>query len=716
MAVRARRLVVQFIGEPTSLKRSIEDIGRQKTTLDKLGSAGKASFMALSVGAGAAVLGLGYSVKAFGDFDAALNESIAIMKDVTDVQRNDMAEAARKVATETTFSAKETASAFYYLASAGFDANQSIAALPQVAQFAQAGMFDLETATDLLINAQIGLGLESENAAENLDNLTRVSDVLTKANNIATGSVQEFAEALNNKASGAMRDMHIELEEGVAVLAAFAQKGIKGRTAGEQLAIFLRDVTRAAIRNKDAFADLGIEVFDQTGGLKNLADVVAEFEDALGPMSDAERAAALESTGMTRSVGGVIRTLMGSSDKIREYEAALRDAGGTTETVADKQLQTFNNQLTLLKNKFMDIAIEIGSRLVPKLMPLVEWLQEHLPAAFAYMEEVWAGVKPTVLDVADLFEKHVLPALKDLAGFLKEHPGAVVAAGAVILGVLSALAAAWVAMKVHAVASMLVVGAQLIWLGITAMATGLQMAISWIIALGPIAWIAAALIALLITVYIFRDEIMQAFRIAWSFIELKARSTLLAVITHTEGARQALGDAAVWIRDAWSGAWEWIADRAEENWTALYDIIEPVVSWIADQVDRVTGFIESIGDAASHIPGAGLVDRILGQAGMVVPKRFASGGVAQYGPGGIAGDTVPAMLKPGEMVLNRRQQTMLFNSLNRGGMGGGGGNTYVVEVNNPIVNSEDAFTRMVVNAIKRAGSQGRPITLRGRQL
>lgn len=72
------------------------------------------------------------------------------------------------------------------------------------------------------------------------------------------------------------------------------------------------------------------------------------------------------------------------------------------------------------------------------------------------------------------------------------------------------------------------------------------------------------------------------------------------------------------------------------------------------------------------IPGAGGGGGVLGglakSASSFIPK-FANGGVV-YAAGGFAPrgtDTVPAMLTPGEMVLNRRQQTNLFDLANGGG-------------------------------------------------
>ena len=50
--------------------------------------------------------------------------------------RDDMVAAAEEVGRVTTFSARDAAESYFFLASAGLDAKQSIAALPAVAQFA----------------------------------------------------------------------------------------------------------------------------------------------------------------------------------------------------------------------------------------------------------------------------------------------------------------------------------------------------------------------------------------------------------------------------------------------------------------------------------------------------------------------------------------------------------------------------------------------------
>jgi TP901 family phage tail tape measure protein len=340
-------------------EQKLRSIGRNMETLGR-GMTRHVTLPLLAIGAGA--------VKAFADFDSAMTQSLAIMGDVSDTMRGDMADAAREIGKTTQFSAAQAAESFFFLASAGMDAEQSLAALPQVAAFAQAGMFDMARATDLATDAQSALGLASDDAEQNLKNMARVTDTLVGANILANATVEQFAESLTNNAGAALRVHNKSVEEGVAVLAFFADQGLKGAAAGEALNVVLRDVPRAVARNSDEFERLGLNVMEADGSMRNLADVVGEFERVLGPMSATQRAAALDSLGLTRSVGNSITQLLGGSDAIREYQTSLEGMGGITQQVADKQMESLAAQMGLVKDQFVDAGITIGQQLAPSLL------------------------------------------------------------------------------------------------------------------------------------------------------------------------------------------------------------------------------------------------------------------------------------------------------------------------------------------------------------
>jgi len=339
------------------------------------------------------------AIKMGADFDKAMTESLAIMGDVSDAMRKKMANAALEMSTKTTFAAKELAEAYFFLASAGMNAAQSIKALPVVAKFAQAGAFDLATATDLLTDAQTALGLSSKDAIENQKNLIKVSDVLVKANTLANASVQQFSESLTNRAAAALVNVNKSMEEGVAVLAAYADKGVKGQVAGMRLAMMLNSLDVAARKNKDAWKNNGIALFDARGEMRGMGDIIGDLEGLLGDMTTEQRSATLAQLGFNVRTKASILTLMGSSEKIKQWTKDLKEAGGTTETVAEKQMKAFSNQMTVLKNIFVKVGIQLGDVLIPIVKDLVD---NYMTPTIEKLSKLSEGTKKLTVKIVGL--------------------------------------------------------------------------------------------------------------------------------------------------------------------------------------------------------------------------------------------------------------------------------------------------------------------------
>lgn len=359
------------------------------TGLQKIGTIGRNAGAALTAAITVPlVAATTAAIKFGGEFQSKMVQSQAIMEDLSETMKRDMAEAAKEVARTSKFGAAEAAEAFYFLASAGLEAEQSIKALPVVAKFAQAGMFDLSQATELLVDSQTALGLSSQNATQNQENMIRVANVITKANKLATGTTKDFATALQNRAAAALKIVNKDVEEGVAVLAAFAKQGVKGQTAGQQLAIVMRDLQTKAIRNKEAFKTFNVEVFDSTGNMRHMADILADLEKALDGASDAQKK---EIFGLLdfqdRSVGALLQ-LIGMSKEIRKFDGELRNAAGTLDEVSKKQLEQFNVKMQRLKNQvelagialFTALEPTINEIVIPALMRLIQFAESAAKA------------------------------------------------------------------------------------------------------------------------------------------------------------------------------------------------------------------------------------------------------------------------------------------------------------------------------------------------
>ena len=679
----------------------------------------------VAAGAVAAVGIIGaVSVKAFADFDSAMNQSLAIMGNVSDVLRNDMSDAAREVAKTTTFSAEQAAESYFFLASAGLSAEASIKALPMVAKFAQAGMFDMALATDLLTDAQSALGLSSDDTAENMENMARVSDVLVKANTLANASVEQFSTALTTKAGASLKILNKDVEEGVAVLAALADQGIKAEDAGNNLSMALRDLTTKGIKNADVFREMGVGVFDAQGNMRNMADIIADLEGALAGASDETAKATLLQLGFSDRSLGVIQALLGQSDAIRDYEAALRDAGGTTDEVAGKQLETLSAQLGLLKDEIVDVGIELGSHLAPAfgglvtaikpvikqvgaqlilsfqlLIPVIQQLFEFLPRLIGAL----IPLIPAMISIAALFFQMAeqllplfitvlgifLPMLVALTDFLASNSEVMTA---LVVGVVAATIAvrAW---------NFAVIAGQL--------AVKLFNTVIRANPLGALLTASVAVIAGL--VYFFTQT--EIGRKAWAVF------TEFVVTTAT-----AIGDWFAYVFGEWlPGLWSGFVQFLSDGWTGFKDgfftALEAIgnffksmvngyismwenfvnffirgINTIISGINRLSFTIPSIGDLPSLTVGFSLP---------TIPNlslpRLAEGGIVKRQPGGIIAnigegryDEAVVPLKPGMKM----------------------GSTYNITVNAGMGSDGKRIGEQIIQEIKRFERQSGPVFAR----
>lgn len=387
------------VSEMRQLVRTVAQLNRESGRANAAKAAGPASpalgpgLMMLGTSlAGAGLVGaLGSAVHEYSDFNLALTESQAIMK-VSEEQNQRMINQTFDLAGATKFSAESLAASYYFLASAGLDTEKSIGALPVVARFAQAGMIDMEKATSMLANAQAALGMRAEDATQNMRNMVRISDVLVRANQIADGTTKQFAVALAADAAPSLRAFNKTVEEGVAILAVYADAGIKNEVAGGHLGRVLRFLSQKAIEHADAHKRLGIAVFDAGGQMRPVADIIENMEHRFAGMSDKTRAASLAALGYEARIQRAILPLVGMSGKLREYQHELEKAGGTTQTVADKQMLAFANQMKSMWATVKVFAITIGEEFAPALKDVADIVK--------VMVGVWRRVPGPIRTVA----------------------------------------------------------------------------------------------------------------------------------------------------------------------------------------------------------------------------------------------------------------------------------------------------------------------------
>ena len=330
---------------------------------------------------------------AFLQFDESIVHAASIMDNVSAETQRHMEDVAIMQSTQSRHSANELAQAYYELASTGREVESVIATMPAADRFATAGRLSLAQATNMAAAAQTALGLRSDDAAEDAKNFTHVTDVLAKTANIAQGSVQDFANALTSRAAGALKVANKSIEEGSAVLAVYASKGITSYKGGWLLNTMLRELGQAAIRKADAWKAMGLELYKSDGSMKHLADIVEMFEQKTRGMTDEVRVATLNQLGFNGELLNSINPLLGASQAIKNFEKQLEKADGTVEQVHAKQMTAFVAQLDILKNNITAVKLEIERALAPSMAKMNQILIDGIRYWHSLSDEtqLWAA-------------------------------------------------------------------------------------------------------------------------------------------------------------------------------------------------------------------------------------------------------------------------------------------------------------------------------------
>lgn len=370
--------------------------------LKSLGSAAQVAGRNISLAFTIPLTTLGTTaVKSFMTFDSAMTKSISVMGNAGKAMKQQLVDGAIQVSKTTKFSSAQAAEGYYFLATAGFDAAESLKVLPVVAEFATAAHMDLASATDRLVDVLNAVGLAGGTAEDRLANMARVSNVLAKGSMDTNTTIEDLSSSLAGPLGGAMRQYGVSVETATAFLEAFGSQGIKGRSAGTALSIVIRELGLKSIANASAFKKMNIEVFDSQGKMRNLVDILKQMDAALANLSPLERAKKLQELGFTLKNIGFIQSLLGTSPLLSGWEAANKAAAqaGYAAELASGNMESFANQLGLVRNALENVGIVIGRELAPyiiaigkKVVELAEWFTGLSEGTRKYFYAIAAGL------------------------------------------------------------------------------------------------------------------------------------------------------------------------------------------------------------------------------------------------------------------------------------------------------------------------------------
>lgn len=291
---------------------------------------------------------------------------VGAIADTSDASLADLTETMKELGRTTSFTAKEAAEGATSLARAGFTAGQIIKALPGTLDLARATATDLGTAAEISGQALRGFGLEADEAG-------RVADVLTATANGSAQTLGDVGEALKDAAPLA-RLAGASIEDTAAALGILANQGIRGSKAGNALARAYKNLSTEAKQTELADLGEGIDVTDELGNLRPLADILRDIGEATADLGSAEKLDIFEGIFGRASASAV--ALAEASDDLDAFREGLVNAGGTARKTAQDMDDNLGGSFRLLTSAVEGAAIAIGGALESDLRELLDTVRD----------------------------------------------------------------------------------------------------------------------------------------------------------------------------------------------------------------------------------------------------------------------------------------------------------------------------------------------------
>ncbi len=392
------------------------------TSVVKTGAVALAAAGTAAIAAGKAAVNVG------SEFDKAMS-SWKGTASATDAEYQIAREAAMKWGRETTKTATEGANALEYMALAGWNVTDSVAALPRVLKLSEATELDLARTSDLVTDSMSATG---ETIGENGDNLERFLNVATKANNKSNQTAEQLMEAWI-QTGGTFKNLNVDIEDSATALGVLANRGIKGSEAGTALNAVMVNLTSGTGQAGKMMAKLGLSAFDQQGKFKGLKQTLTDISDAVNGMTEEERSATLAALGgkthidaMNDLLSGLNTTLADGSNEWDNLNAQLRDASGSLDAMAATKMDNLWGDQQILTSALQDTGIRLNDGLTA---PLREATQAATELVYKVgdvadnLEYSYPTIKRVLKEGAESAEGFAQPLLS-LGKFVVQNPEA----------------------------------------------------------------------------------------------------------------------------------------------------------------------------------------------------------------------------------------------------------------------------------------------------
>lgn len=297
-------------------------------------------------------------------------------------------------------------------------------------------------------------GKAIDNADEQAKFVTRTFDTIAKTANTTNGEIKGLSEAFAI-ASPTLSELGFTADETIYALGLMADAGIKGTTAGTQLRRMVANLNRDTVKVTESHALHGTSLFDLSGNLRTLEDVMDSYAKATANMTQEEKARLIQTDAGVHGQNALSILMARTTDlRIEEAKAAgdmelanrllAESVDGTAsafENLRTKQehaldtseqvtailttnaakIEIVESQLQTLQIKFGNVFIGVKKQMLEALIPLLDkWLPLFTEALDEGALKIEALATEYIPQLVKWMDEKLIPALLRFTEWLFE--------------------------------------------------------------------------------------------------------------------------------------------------------------------------------------------------------------------------------------------------------------------------------------------------------
>lgn len=334
----------------------------------------------------------------------------------------------------------------------------------------------------------------------------------------ATGiGIQELSELMVQFGSP-LRNLGLDFETSAAMFSKFEQEGVNIQTVMPGLKMALKNFAAAGREPSVALQ----ETFEAMKNAKSESELMTIAFETFGARAGPDLAAAVREGRF--EFGSLIDTMNNGSDTIAKATADTTD---------------LEDRMAMWRNTIVGMVGPIG-----------EWMSVLMGAV--------ATIGPALFGLGIIMDSTVGKWVASFARMV----GSAVAATAQHVAAVARQVAAWAL------------------LGVQALAHAAKVALAWLIALGPIAIVVAAVIALVALIVLNFDKIKEWIGKAWDWVKEKtsnAWNNIKETLSNLWARiKEIVGDAVQAVKDRVATAWQAVKDKTSNIWQSIKDFFSNV--------------------------------------------------------------------------------------------------------------------------------------------